>query len=537
MANGVVDAPEESEEPKVEVEEDAKPAVKKRQTRKGKGVVVKEAETDDEFDPSEKQAIPKTKKTTKTKAKSSPKKAAKKSAGVDGEEPPKKPKSQSAASKLTPGITPFPDWPHPTREEAYAVKEVLEKLHGKHDRPANIPKPSLTVAGCGEVKHILDALLRTLLSANTTGKNAGVAIAGLKDTFGVTAYKDASGVAEYYVNWWNVHQADQIQVRDAIVHGGMANMKSKSIKAFLDKAYQESLERADMLRYARTHPDAPLPIGAESMTQEERDLEIDNIEKNQITGSLDYVHKLNPDDAMTTMTSFPGIGVKTASCVILFSMRQPSFAVDTHVHRLCKWLQWVPPQADPVKTFMHCEVKVPDELKYPLHQLLINHGKKCGRCRAVTGESSEGWEAGCVIDHLVTRTGARKGGVDAVKKKRKKGKKSDEDEDTESSDVAVEAEDLKDEEADGDFAEEKPAKRRSGRAAPAKANGNSKAVKKQLEVKSPAKAKKVAARPRAPRKGKKTAVKAEEDGDFGDSTEEPSEAVDRIDGETKMEEA
>ena len=59
---------------------------------------------------------------------------------------------------------------------------------------------------------------------------------------------------------------------------------------------------------------------------------------------------------------------------------------------------------------------MPDNLKYPLHQLLIKHGKTCPRCRAITGESSEGWEKGCPIDHLVQRSGARKGnGTSPVK--------------------------------------------------------------------------------------------------------------------------
>jgi hypothetical protein len=50
-----------------------------------------------------------------------------------------------------------------------------------------------------------------------------------------------------------------------------------------------------------------------------------------------------------------------------------------------------------------------------LHQLFIKHGKTCPRCRAATGQGSKDWDEGCVIDHLVTRTGARKTGVKASK--------------------------------------------------------------------------------------------------------------------------
>jgi hypothetical protein len=78
-------------------------------------------------------------------------------------------------------------------------------------------------------------------------------------------------------------------------------------------------------------------------------------------------------------------------------------------------------------------VRVPDELKYPLHQLLIRHGKSCPRCRAITGEGSARWDEGCVIEHLVKRDGVRKGSGSAsgtpVKAKKGKGRKKVESED------------------------------------------------------------------------------------------------------------
>src|SRR5947199_10445468 len=112
---------------------------------------------------------------------------------------------------------------------------------------------------------------------------------------------------------------------------------------------------------------------------------------------------------MTAFTKYPGVGVKTASCVMLFCMRRPSFAVDTHIYRLCKWLGWVPSTASRDETFSHCEVRIPDRLKYPLHQQLIAHGRTCGRCRAATGEGGEGWDSvDCPINDIVVRTGKRK---------------------------------------------------------------------------------------------------------------------------------
>jgi hypothetical protein len=112
---------------------------------------------------------------------------------------------------------------------------------------------------------------------------------------------------------------------------------------------------------------------------------------------------MNTEEAYVALIQFPGIGVKTAACVILFCLQRPCYAVDTHVWRLTKDLGWVPPKANEIKTFAHCQVRVPEEYKYKLHQLFWHHGQECVRCRADTTEKSKGWEEGCPIDHLVTR--------------------------------------------------------------------------------------------------------------------------------------
>jgi len=83
-----------------------------------------------------------------------------------------------------PGETPYPDYAHPTAEECYEVNRILSKVHGKVTPPEKIPVPSVTVAGCGEVPSVLDALIRTRLSAATTGANSSRAFQGLVKTYG-----------------------------------------------------------------------------------------------------------------------------------------------------------------------------------------------------------------------------------------------------------------------------------------------------------------------------------------------------------------
>lgn len=313
----------------------------------------------------------------------------------------KKPKAHPYG--LTPGISPFPDWPHPTPEECQIVNNILTKAHGEYTPPATIPKPSLTVSGCGEVPSILDAMIRTRLSAATTAKNSGMAFAGLVDRFGISK----EGIGKNSVNWDAVRRADIKDVMDAIKCGGLGKEKSKDIKGILDMVYEENQARAKALLEAETDP-AAAPKGAENESAQAKQAEVVRAEKHVL--SLDHLHALEDNDAMLALVRYPGIGVKTASCVMLFCMRRPSLAVDTHVFRLLKWLNWVPPDVKSENTaFRHVEVRVPNEFKYSLHQLFIQHGKNCGRCRAATGETSVDWDKGCPIDHLVARTGKRKG--------------------------------------------------------------------------------------------------------------------------------
>jgi endonuclease III len=143
------------------------------------------------------------------------------------------------------------------------------------------------------------------------------------------------------------------------------------------------------------------------------------------------------------------IGPKTAACVLLFCLQRPCYAVDTHVWRLTKWAGWVPEKANEIKTFAHCQARVPEDLMRRLHQLFWQHGRRCPRCRADTSERAKGWEEGCPIEHLVKRTGVMK--APRVKKV-KKGKKgaADEDDEAEAEDDEVDVEDVADGEAEAE---------------------------------------------------------------------------------------
>ncbi|KFX93994.1 hypothetical protein O988_06530 [Pseudogymnoascus sp. VKM F-3808] len=342
---------------------------------------------------------------------------------VKKESKPKKPKKNKYG--LTPGETPYPDFEMPTAAACLEVNNLLSGLHGVVEPPKAIPPPSLEVTGCGEVPSVLDALIRTRLSAATTSKNSAYAFAGLVSKFGILE----EGIGKGSVNWNKVREASVKDIEAAIIRGGLAPKKSADIKAILDMVHEENIARREAFVDEKLGGEKVDVVGAESLGQGQKDMEIAVADKEIL--SLQYMHGLTPDEAMTEFTKYPGIGVKTASCVILFCLRRPSFAVDTHVHRLCRWLKWIPNNANENKAFSHCEVRIPNELKYSLHQLFIRHGRTCGRCRASTSETSEAWkETVCPIDHLVERSGLRK--IRKPEGKMKKNKKgSDEDSDSE----------------------------------------------------------------------------------------------------------
>jgi endonuclease III len=285
----------------------------------------------------------------------------------------------------TPGVTPFPNWLDPLPKACEEVYKLLSNCHQDLEhrlkRQAVIARASLERAGCGEVPTTVDAVLRTVLSGHTSMENANIALKGLVRTFG-TVFADTE---QESVNWNAVRRAPRQAVEQAIKAGGLATSKSRYIKDILDQVWRQGCQRIGV--------DASHDLTA--CTDDEAAMSI---------LSLEHLQEVSKSEAITELTKFPGIGVKTAACVTLFCLRKECFAVDTHVHRFCRWLRWVPDKATAEQTFNHGEMRVPDHLKYGLHQLFIRHGRACFRCRTDTRPGAKGWdECVCPLENLVDR--------------------------------------------------------------------------------------------------------------------------------------
>jgi len=165
----------------------------------------------------------------------------------------------------------------------------------------------------------LSELILTILSQNTADVNSGRAYQTLRARF---------------PTWEAVLEADPAELAQAIRVGGLAHVKAPRIQAILRRLREE---RGDL--------------------------------------SLDFLGNMSVAEARDYLLALPGVGPKTAACVLLFSLHKPAFPVDTHVHRVTRRLGLVPPKATPEKAGLLLEELLPQEAYYPFHINLIRHGR------------------------------------------------------------------------------------------------------------------------------------------------------------------
>lgn len=168
----------------------------------------------------------------------------------------------------------------------------------------------------------LDMLIATMLSQNTTDK---------------TSYRAFTNLKQNFNDWNDVKNSPLSKIRSAIKVCGLSNQKSKSIK--------ELLKKIDG-KYGKL--------------------------------SLEHIRKMTNDEIYDELLQYKGVGVKTISCVLAFSLGRDVFPVDTHVHRLANRLGLVNTKT-PVKTFSQLESRIPEGKKLLLHSLLIRFGRKVCR--------------------------------------------------------------------------------------------------------------------------------------------------------------
>jgi len=171
---------------------------------------------------------------------------------------------------------------------------------------------------------ILDVLIATKLSQNTTDKTSYIAFKNLKERFG---------------NWDNVADARLKNIKSAIKVCGLTNTKAVQIKEMLRKMRKE---------YGKL--------------------------------DLNFLKKLKDEEIYNELLKYKGIGVKTVSCVLGFSLERKVFPVDTHIHRILNRIGIVRTKT-PEQTFDKSKELIPNKYKMPFHTSLIKFGREI--CKAV----------------------------------------------------------------------------------------------------------------------------------------------------------
>jgi endonuclease-3 len=175
-------------------------------------------------------------------------------------------------------------------------------------------------------------LVLTVLSQSTNDRNRDVAYLRLRERF---------------ETWEDVRDAEVAAVEEAIRPGGISKVKSVRIKAILEAIEDGSSEL-----------------------------------------SLDWLPDVPIEQARDYLTALPGVGRKTAACVLLFAYGLHDVPVDTHVSRVGMRLRMLQPGASFEQLHDQMLALTPPGEELELHVNLLRHGRRtcharkpaCGEC-------------------------------------------------------------------------------------------------------------------------------------------------------------
>lgn len=182
-----------------------------------------------------------------------------------------------------------------------------------------------------EGKPILDELIYTILSQNTSARNCDEAFRILTERFRT---------------WEAVMAAPVEEIASAIKCGGLANRKAPRIKRILEQ-----------------------------------------IDERQGGLDLQWIANTPDSEALDYLLQFDGVGRKTAACVLMFSLGRPVLPVDTHVHRVAMRLGIIGSVSADAAHDLLQEMVEPERV-YSFHVDMVTHGRQichargpeCPRC-------------------------------------------------------------------------------------------------------------------------------------------------------------
>lgn len=91
--------------------------------------------------------------------------------------------------------------------------------------------------------------------------------------------------------------------------------------------------------------------------------------------NLSFLHDMDDQIAYAFLVQLPGVGPKTAKCVLAYSLGRPAFAVDAHISRIVRRLGWSRHHRLTDRVHERIEDMIPPEYRLSLHVNLVLHGR------------------------------------------------------------------------------------------------------------------------------------------------------------------
>ena len=177
-------------------------------------------------------------------------------------------------------------------------------------------------------------LISTILSHRTTEKNEAVAFKQMWDRFG---------------SWQAIRDAPLPELVEVLQPATFPDTKASYVKGALERIYAARGE-----------------------------------------ASIDFLRDLPVDEGLAWLISLPGVGIKTASLVLLFCFSKPIMPVDSHVHRVSQRLGLIGPKVSPNPAHKILLEILPHDpyVLFNFHIDMLRHGQKvcswesprCGQC-------------------------------------------------------------------------------------------------------------------------------------------------------------
>jgi endonuclease-3 len=210
-------------------------------------------------------------------------------------------------------------WRPPTRARILRVRERLRDVYGV---PLMAPH-----------RHPIAELILTVLSQSTNDRNRDVAFLRLRKRLPA---------------WAQVRDAPLAEVEEAIRPGGISKVKSARIQAILRAISEDERDPAE----------------------EPGELSLDWLARVPIERGRDY------------LLSLPGVGRKTAACVLLFAFGLRDVPVDTHVSRVGTRLALLRAGAPFEELHDQMLALTPPGHELELHVNLLRHGRRTCHARS-----------------------------------------------------------------------------------------------------------------------------------------------------------